>query len=315
MKSPLVSVIIPTYNRAKLLSRSVKSVISQTYSKLEIIIIDDASTDNTEEVINNIKDSRIRYYKNIHNVGGGAARNIGINKSKGTLIAFLDSDDEWEKEKLQNQVNYILANWESCDLVFCGVRSIKQTESKSIILSETLPNEYGEISNKIFSGIPPACLLPGLLVKREKILLAGLFDERFKSSQDWDLLIRLSKICLVGSIPEILFTIYYHHREKITKDPNNLIQGRELLLKKYWHEIKNNKQVLNKHYKDLLIFSLHAKDKTRLKKYHNLLYKDSSLKQKLHLAPYYVLVYSPKVILMLLLRLKKIINKIIYGYN
>lgn len=315
MISPLISVIIPTYNRGNLVLRAINSVLNQTYNNLELIIIDDASTDNTGEVINKIQDKRIKYFKNVVNLGGGAARNIGIKLSKGTLIAFLDSDDEWIKEKLQKQVNYILNHWESCDLVFCGVRAVKESGSKKTILSETLPDEYGNIYNKIFLGIPPACLLPGLLVKKDKILNAGLFDEKFKSSQDWDLLIRLAKICYVGSIPEILLIIYYHNQTKITGDPKNLIQGRELLINKYWYEIKNNRQILNKHYKDLLIFSLHAKDKNRLKYYFKLLYQDLDIKQKLLLSPFFTFSYLPRFILTSLLKLKKIINIIFYGYN
>lgn len=93
----MVSVIIPTYNRAEPLKKSIDSVLKQTYEKFEIIVIDDGSDDNTYDVIKNIKDNRIRYIKNEFNQGSNASRNIGINNAKGTFIAFQDSADIWKK--------------------------------------------------------------------------------------------------------------------------------------------------------------------------------------------------------------------------
>ena len=96
---PLVSVILPTYNRARLVSRSINSVLKQTYNNFELIIIDDGSTDNTKQIINSFNDNRIVYLKHNHNKHASAARNTGIAKSKGELIAFLDDDDQWLPKK------------------------------------------------------------------------------------------------------------------------------------------------------------------------------------------------------------------------
>lgn len=96
----LISVIIPTYNRAGLLERSVQSVLSQTYTNLELLIIDDCSKDNTGEIVKSLSDKRIRYYRNDHNMGPAASRNRGALLAKGSLIAYQDSDDEWLPDKL-----------------------------------------------------------------------------------------------------------------------------------------------------------------------------------------------------------------------
>ena len=100
MKNPTVSVIIPTYNRAHLVGRAIKSVLNQTYRDFEIIVVDDGSTDNTKDIIKEFqkKDKRIKYIPYEKNKGGSAARNTGIKAAKGEYIAFLDSDDEWAYE-------------------------------------------------------------------------------------------------------------------------------------------------------------------------------------------------------------------------
>ena len=103
-KNPTVSVVIPTYNRAPLIGRSIKSVLNQTYQDFEIIIVDDASTDNTKEVVSNFNDERIRYIQHEENKGEAAARNTGIKATRCDYIAPQDSDDEWIPEKLSTQI-------------------------------------------------------------------------------------------------------------------------------------------------------------------------------------------------------------------
>ena len=98
---PIVSIIIPTFNRSNLISRSVKSVLNQTMVDFELIIVDDGSKDNTDKIIGSFKDERIRYFKQEINKGQNAALNFGVVKSNGKYVAFLDSDDEWMPEFLE----------------------------------------------------------------------------------------------------------------------------------------------------------------------------------------------------------------------
>lgn len=107
----LVSVIMPSYNTAKYIAETIDSVLAQTYQNWELIIVDDCSTDNTDEVVEKfLKDSRIRYFKNERNMGAAASRNKALREAKGKWIAFLDSDDLWESEKLENQIRFMEEN-------------------------------------------------------------------------------------------------------------------------------------------------------------------------------------------------------------
>jgi len=103
-KQVLVTIVIPTYNRGYILSRAIKSVLNQTYQNMEIIIVDDGSKDNTEEVVKKFTDTRIQYIRHSENRGLSAARNTGIKNSKSDFVAFLDSDDEYLPEKIEKSL-------------------------------------------------------------------------------------------------------------------------------------------------------------------------------------------------------------------
>ncbi len=110
MVEGLVSVIMPSWNTGKFISESINSVLNQTYKSLELIIVDDCSDDNTDEVVSSFKDERIRYLKNDKNLGAALTRNRALREANGEWIAFLDSDDLWEKEKLEKQISFMNSN-------------------------------------------------------------------------------------------------------------------------------------------------------------------------------------------------------------
>ena len=125
MSKPYVSIILPTYNRANQLPRAIYSVLNQTYENFELIIVDDASKDDTEAIVSQINDPRISYIKNQHNCGAAGARNVGIKNARYDFIAFQDSDDEWMPEKLAKQLKVennghfgdVLEDLVNCDFI------------------------------------------------------------------------------------------------------------------------------------------------------------------------------------------------------
>jgi glycosyltransferase involved in cell wall biosynthesis len=106
-QNPCVSVIIPTYNRAEMLIRAIRSVLKQTYEDYEIIVVDDGSTDDTAKVMKAYENDKFKYIRYSLNKGGAFARNLGLDSSRGKYIAFLDSDDEWLPTKLEKQTKFI----------------------------------------------------------------------------------------------------------------------------------------------------------------------------------------------------------------
>ncbi len=106
----LVSIIMPSYNTARYIGESIQSVLAQTYTNWELIIVDDCSTDNTDEMVAAIEDARIRYLKNDKNSGAAVSRNRALKEARGRWIAFLDSDDLWLPEKLEKQIAFMEAN-------------------------------------------------------------------------------------------------------------------------------------------------------------------------------------------------------------
>lgn len=109
-ENDLVSIIMPSWNTGKFIAESIQSVINQTYKNWELIIVDDCSTDNTDEIVNNYTDKRIIYIKNSKNMGAALTRNKALQNASGTWIAFLDSDDLWTNDKLEKQIKFMKSN-------------------------------------------------------------------------------------------------------------------------------------------------------------------------------------------------------------
>ena len=166
-EGPLVSVIIPSHNRAVLLPRAVESVLAQTYSNLEVIIVDDASSDSTPAVMADLvkRDPRVRYFRHETNRYASAARNTGIASARGELIAFLDDDDEWLPEKLAKQVPVMLSASPEVGMVYCWM---DYYDGRGNIVSETHPTLKGWVFGQMLDR-PRIGGCPTLLVRREVV--------------------------------------------------------------------------------------------------------------------------------------------------
>jgi glycosyltransferase involved in cell wall biosynthesis len=244
---PLVSVILTTYNRAHIVSKSLQSVLTQTYRNFEAIVIDDNSTDNTKEIITNIacKDSRVKYFRNNENKGPAGARNVGINLAKGEFIAFADDDDEWFPNKLEKQVNLLQTLPENFAVVYSGFYKIIGTEKTYIPPKNIYPKE-GSILSSLLKGNFVGT--PSILVRKSALLDVGLFDEKLLMFEDWELVIRLSKKYQFKLIDEPLF-ISYDSPNSVNKQKGVIFAHTvEYILEKHFADFEKDKEALSNWY-------------------------------------------------------------------
>ena len=221
--------IIPTFQRPVLLRGAITSVLKQTFQNFEIIVVDDASNDNTEDVLKSISDSRIRYIKHQTNMGGSAARNTGIKKAFGEYIAFLDDDDEWLPHKLALQIDVLDNSPAEVGVVYTGYQRVNK--NSGVVVSQMVPSKRGDLSKALFVK---NCVgsTSSVLLKKECFQRVGLFDENLSSSQEYDLWIRISTEFQFDYIKEPLLK-YNVHEKKIRNDLEAVGIGLNTMIEKY----------------------------------------------------------------------------------
>lgn len=212
-KVPFISVIIPTFNREKEVVRSIDSVLMQSFNNFEIIIIDDASTDDTLGVLSQYDDRRISIYRHSSNSGVSCARNLGIKKSKSKLIAFLDSDDEWLPEKLSSQVDLIRVAPSSIGMIYGGVENVKDTGS-----SFFQPNAKGDVFKQMLNAnhLHGAC--SNALIRKEVFEKVGGFDPLYPAIEDYEMWLRVCQCYKVDYTKKVL------HRYFDLQGPSPLVE-------------------------------------------------------------------------------------------
>lgn len=225
--NPMISIITPTYNRAEFLKRAVSSVLNQTYGNFEMIIADDCSTDNTEQVVANFKDSRIKYLKLESNKGPAGARNIAIKSAKGQYITLLDSDDEYLPRKLELQISEFQGLPKDVGVVYCGYFIVYDPDT---IHGTVSPRFKGDIFNILLKH---NCMgSPTPLIRKDCFDTCGLFDEYLPSYDDWDMWLRISEKFKFEYVDEPL-TKVYTHGEQTSTNIESTIKVRNSLFKKY----------------------------------------------------------------------------------
>lgn len=231
MNGELVSVIIPTYNRDNTLQRAINSVLSQSYEYLELIIVDDNSNDNTESIVKNIKDARVRYIKNETNQGPSEARNIGIRNATGSYIAFQDSDDYWLEDKLEKQMS--LFNQEpELGMVYTSYLKFSDNgkriyvPSKEIEWSKKSGNIYDHLLEKNKIGTPT------MLIRKECLDNVGVFCRKIYALEDWELSIRIASKYKIGFLDEALLYAY-SSKEGVDSNVINQIEALCYLIGEY----------------------------------------------------------------------------------
>lgn len=201
-----ISVIIPTYNRADVLERAVRSVLQQTYDNLEVIIVDDCSTDNTEQVVCQMKDERIRYVKQISNGGPSVARNTGVAHATAEIIAFQDSDDYWHPDKLEKQMCYWDEHSDYGMIYSYYMLHRVNGEAVAVPYEET----WGELEGDIFRTLllNNTVGTPTMLMRKACFEQINGFDAELGCLEDWDFALRFAEHYKIGLVQDILVDAY-----------------------------------------------------------------------------------------------------------
>lgn len=255
MAIAVVSVVIPTRNRAAMLQRAVQSVLAQTYPHLEVVIVDDASNDETKNVVRVFQDSRVRYIRHEVNRGGSAARNTGVCSATGEYIAFLDDDDEWEAQKIEMQ----LASIGGYDAVMCTAslngRSVLQRRPRPAVEPDVLRKRMFP-----YGGT-------GVLLARARVLREIPFDETLPKYQDWDLVIRIAARYRIAYLNMALVRFNEGSHERIS---NQLVRmSAQDMIRKYRGFFDKHKDFFGKrwiafHFASMLLYGIrHRRSKVR----------------------------------------------------
>lgn len=213
---PLVSVVIPTYDRPELLSRAMQSVVNQTYEHIELIIVDDCSPESLREtVVESIpSDIQLSFLRHDHNQGHAAARNTGMEASEGEFIVFLDDDDEWLEEKIKKQVERFQETSERVGVVYTGIKQMNEDGSVNAV---TTPAHSGDVTRQLlfddFIGTGSM-----YMIRSDAYESVGGFDERFPAWVDWDYSLRLSLEYEFAAVTEPLVNRYVGGHEQSSDD-------------------------------------------------------------------------------------------------
>jgi glycosyltransferase involved in cell wall biosynthesis len=224
----LISVVIPTRNRSSRLSSAIRSVLDQTWPRVEVIVVDDASSDGTPELLRTLEaeDERIRVIRNEAPCGGGRSRNIGIAAATGPYVAFLDDDDLWMPSKLRVQHDLMKAD-PGASAVSCGF-VVEFSSWRRRMVRVPPPKESEEILRVNTLGGASMCL-----TTKATLAVVGGFDPQLRSCQDWDLWIKLCDAGRVLACREALVRYVPHRDTRISNNLRSIYEGRRRLYCRY----------------------------------------------------------------------------------
>ena len=243
-----ISVILPTYNRAPFIKRSVESILRQTFGDFELIIVDDGSTDSTEEIVRSITDPRIVYVRHSPNRGAAVSRNEGLKLATGKYIAFHDSDDEAFPERLEEGYKALSASGAGVGLVYSGAYTVIGGRKYRFPVPRFAACEY----------VYPKALRYGLyniplitcMLRREVFDKAGTFSLKQKAFIDLEFFMRVSRHYRFDYIDKPL-AVFYFTEGCITSDMKNVLSAKKRIFVTYYGDIKNDRRAVSAHFREI----------------------------------------------------------------
>ncbi|GEM_PF-6045082 len=227
--NPETSIIIPSYNRAHVLARAVKSALGQHYQCFEVIIVDDCSSDGTESMCRTVfPDERIRVIRHQVRRGAAAARNTGAFQARGRFVSFLDSDDEWSPDKLAQEVEFLKRHPKS---ILCSTGAVVIDEACGTVIHRSLPQEI--VVTQAIAVREFGYFTNDFTVTREAFLAVHGFDEDLPAAQDADIWIRLAAVGSCQYLPRYATTHFIRRRDEISHDTHAKIRGVDRVFEKH----------------------------------------------------------------------------------
>ncbi len=254
IRRPDFSVIIPTHNRAHLLPRAIKSVLNQTHKDFELLIVDDASTDKTQEVVAEIQNERIIYIRREKNSGVGATRNAGILQAAGKYVSLLDDDDEYLPDFLEETYLTLEGAPENVGFGWCGIRWLQDTFQGEKLIKEELwqpqfdNREQAYLSFLQSRRIGTNC---GLTFRRSVFESVGLFDEDFRGgAEDTDFLIRLVRQFDFKVVSRVLIKVHLHSGANLRSYSSKKAEDYQRIIQRHRDALLNHPNLwVTLHYK------------------------------------------------------------------
>lgn len=222
----MFSVVIPLFNKVDRIGQTIESVLSQSFTNFELLVVDDGSTDGSIQVVNTFNDPRLKLLSKV-NGGVSSARNFGISRSIFPYIAFLDGDDLWH-EKFLDKIRNLIVMWSECDIYASSYLRYVDSKpvsasSKKMIFSNGIINDYFDLQTKYFY---PLVCSSAVVIKKDRFMELGMFNESLSFGEDLDMWFRLilnGKIAYVNEPLAIYNDIPDHKRAKVINVDNNIV--------------------------------------------------------------------------------------------
>lgn len=253
--SPAVSVVLPAFNREGSIRMAIESVLRQSWTDFELLVVDDGSVDATMARAAEVADPRLRLIAHPHNMGASAARNTGIREARGEWVAFQDSDDEWLPLKLEKQMARIAAAGEDCVACYCGmavVGGLAHTPGARTRLRYIPDPAIAAVEGDILPALLQRSLASTqtLVARRAALAQAGGFDEGLPALEDWDCALRLAQLGPFAFVDEPL-VMQHFSANSITQSAARMLAARERIIGKNRGLFDGHPGVLAQHYRSL----------------------------------------------------------------
>lgn len=263
-ENPLVSCVIPTYKRSDLLNRAVDSVLGQTYSNVEVLVVDDNEKGSAEsltvrEIVESYSDSRVKLVTQPKHINGAEARNAGVRASVGDFIAFLDDDDYWLPTKLEKQVQALNDNPD-----YAGCSCLYSHYSNDVVVRSCPPYTGDNLHRKIL-GRDVAVFTSTVILRKDKLLESGLFNNSLRRHQDLQLLLDFTLNNKITVLNEYLVKLYIDSNINRANDVQRLIEVKRMFFEACSKHLnmyskKEQRDILAAHYFEIVLVALRGKE-------------------------------------------------------